>query len=190
MVKEKPESTRCYDPDGYRRRAACVCARGYGSHLEVLLVSSSRSRERWVIPGGGIEPNESPAEAARREVQEEAGVRGDVQRFLGVFENPESRNRTTVFLLLVTEVLDLYDDVKIGRQRRWFSADEARHNLSLHKPRQSRYLDFIEHNRASVLALVNGAPCQHLSDPPVDAQGDRNHPNNHSPSTSPSLNIQ
>ena len=25
MVKDKPNSTRLYDEDGYRRRAACVC---------------------------------------------------------------------------------------------------------------------------------------------------------------------
>lgn len=25
MVKDKPNSTRIYDEDGYRRRAACVC---------------------------------------------------------------------------------------------------------------------------------------------------------------------
>ena len=28
MVKDKPNSTRLYDEDGYRRRAACVCVRG------------------------------------------------------------------------------------------------------------------------------------------------------------------
>lgn len=27
MVKEKPNSTRMYDQDGYRRRAACICVR-------------------------------------------------------------------------------------------------------------------------------------------------------------------
>ncbi|KXJ67996.1 hypothetical protein RP20_CCG006742 [Aedes albopictus] len=27
MVKEKPNSTRIYDKDGYRRRAACICVR-------------------------------------------------------------------------------------------------------------------------------------------------------------------
>jgi len=154
MVKEKPDSTRCYDTDGFRRRAACVCVR-CGTNLEVLLVSSSRSHERWVVPGGGIEPNETPSQAAQREVQEEAGVRGQVQRFLGVFENPESRNRTTVFLLMVTEELDSWDDVKIGRQRRWFSADEARQNLSQHKPRQSRYLDYLEEHRPSVVAATS-----------------------------------
>ncbi|RWS00322.1 Diphosphoinositol polyphosphate phosphohydrolase-like protein, partial [Dinothrombium tinctorium] len=28
MVKEKPNSTRIYDEDGYRRRAACLCVKG------------------------------------------------------------------------------------------------------------------------------------------------------------------
>ncbi|XP_055350674.1 diphosphoinositol polyphosphate phosphohydrolase 1-like [Paramacrobiotus metropolitanus] len=149
MVKEKPNSIRCYDADGFRRRAACVCVRevaaenGRGER-QVLLVSSSRSHERWVVPGGGIEPNENPREAAEREVEEEAGVRGQMQRLLGVFENPESRNRTVVYLFLVTEEMDSWDDLKVGRERKWFSVDEARHNLTQHKPRQRRYLDFIE----------------------------------------------
>lgn len=27
MVKEKPGSTRIYDEDGFKRRAACICVR-------------------------------------------------------------------------------------------------------------------------------------------------------------------
>lgn len=27
MVKEKPNSTRIYDKDGFRQRAACICVR-------------------------------------------------------------------------------------------------------------------------------------------------------------------
>ena len=27
MVKEKPNSTRTYDEDGFRKRAACLCVR-------------------------------------------------------------------------------------------------------------------------------------------------------------------
>lgn len=27
MVKEKPNSTRTYDEDGFRRRAACLCVK-------------------------------------------------------------------------------------------------------------------------------------------------------------------
>ncbi len=39
----------------------------------------------WVVPGGGIEQDETPAEAAVREVCEEAGVKGRLIRSLGTF---------------------------------------------------------------------------------------------------------
>ena len=37
MVKEKPNSTRTYDEDGFRRRAACLCFRD-ASEDEVSLI--------------------------------------------------------------------------------------------------------------------------------------------------------
>ena len=40
----------------------------------------------WIVPGGGVEPNELPDMAAIREVREEAGVNGALGRCLGVFE--------------------------------------------------------------------------------------------------------
>lgn len=52
----------------------------------MLLVTSSRAPERWIVPGGGLEPNEEPSVAAIREVIEEAGVRGHLGRCLGTFE--------------------------------------------------------------------------------------------------------
>jgi 8-oxo-dGTP pyrophosphatase MutT (NUDIX family) len=51
-----------------------------------LLISSSRNKNFWVIPGGGIEDNENPEDAAEREVYEEAGVQGRLGRLLGIFE--------------------------------------------------------------------------------------------------------
>lgn len=54
--------------------------------FQVLLVTSSRAPERWIVPGGGLEPNEEPSVAAIREVVEEAGVRGHLGRCLGTFE--------------------------------------------------------------------------------------------------------
>lgn len=54
--------------------------------LQVLLVSTSRDPELWIIPGGGIEPTEEVQMAALREVLEEAGVKGQLDRCLGVFE--------------------------------------------------------------------------------------------------------
>ena len=38
---------------------------------KVLLVSSSRHPDKWIVPGGGMEPEEEPSVAAAREVCEE-----------------------------------------------------------------------------------------------------------------------
>jgi len=54
--------------------------------LQVLLVTSSRRPELWIVPGGGVEPEEEPPVTAVREVLEEAGVVGSLGRCLGVFE--------------------------------------------------------------------------------------------------------
>lgn len=41
------------------------------SPWQVLLVSSSRHPDQWIVPGGGMEPEEEPCGAAVREVYEE-----------------------------------------------------------------------------------------------------------------------
>lgn len=43
----------------------------------------------WSVPGGSIDPAESPADAAAREVWEETGLHVEPVRLLGVFGGPE-----------------------------------------------------------------------------------------------------
>ena len=52
----------------------------------MLLVSGSKNPERWIVPGGGIEPTEDTHMAALRECNEEAGVTGQLGRCIGSFE--------------------------------------------------------------------------------------------------------
>lgn len=59
---------------------------------QILLVTSHRNPDRWVVPGGGIEPEEEPRIAAMREAMEEAGVRGQISRHHGVFEVSSCQN--------------------------------------------------------------------------------------------------
>uniref|UniRef100_A0A2M4BXR5 diphosphoinositol-polyphosphate diphosphatase n=1 Tax=Anopheles marajoara TaxID=58244 RepID=A0A2M4BXR5_9DIPT len=147
MVKEKPNSTRIYDKEGYRRRAACICVRSE-AEAEVLLVTSSRRPELWIVPGGGVEPEEEATLTATREVLEEAGVIGDLGRCLGVFENSEHMHRTEVFVMVVKQELEEWEDSKtIGRKRQWFSIEEALSQLALHKPTQRTYLQQLRHSK-------------------------------------------
>lgn len=140
-MKIKIDQIRTYDDAGYRRRAACLCVRS-DCESEVLLVSSSRCKNLWIVPGGGLEPGEDPATTAVREVDEEAGAVGRLGRLLDVFENKERKTRTYVYVLMVEHLKDEYDDAKgIGRDRKWFSLSEATMRLREHKPVQTAYLE-------------------------------------------------
>lgn len=144
MVKEKPRDDRLLDHDGFKKRASCVCVRNE-SENEVLLISSSKNKNRWVIPGGGIEDNENAEDAAEREVYEEAGVKGRLGRFLGVFENSERKHRTTVYLLIVDKELDEWEEnTKFGRLRKWFNLNDAKYELEKYKPVQGTYLNLLK----------------------------------------------
>lgn len=50
------------------------------------MVTSSKRPDQWIFPGGGVEPEEDSSVTAIREVAEEAGVTGKLDRFLGIFE--------------------------------------------------------------------------------------------------------
>uniref|UniRef100_A0A8C2Z7W3 diphosphoinositol-polyphosphate diphosphatase n=1 Tax=Cyclopterus lumpus TaxID=8103 RepID=A0A8C2Z7W3_CYCLU len=119
MMKFKPNQTRTYDGEGFKRRAACLCFKNENED-EVLLVSSSRHPDQWIVPGGGMEPEEEPCGAAIREVYEEAGVTGKLGRLLGIFEVNLSNSKR--------------------RTRKWFKVDEAIRVLQSHKPVHAEYL--------------------------------------------------
>nr|XP_046910585.1 diphosphoinositol polyphosphate phosphohydrolase 1-like [Dermatophagoides farinae] len=136
MVKEK--QVRTYDQDGFRRRAACLCVHD-PDESEIMLVTSTRAPEYWIVPGGGVEPNEDPTQAAIRETEEEAGVKGVVKRSLGDIENTQRKHRTSVFVLEVHEELDDYEDSK-SRKRCWFPVQEALKLLAIYKPVQCTYI--------------------------------------------------
>ncbi|XP_032648529.1 diphosphoinositol polyphosphate phosphohydrolase 1 isoform X2 [Chelonoidis abingdonii] len=112
----------------------------------VLLVSSSRHPDRWIVPGGGMEPEEEPNVAAVREVCEEAGVKGTLGRLVGIFENRDRKHRTYVYVLIVTDVLEDWEDsVNIGRKREWFKIEDAKEVLKSHKPVQASYFETLRH---------------------------------------------
>jgi len=58
-----------------------------------VLLGRHRSEERWVLPGGAIEPLETPADSAVREAWEETGLHVELGRIVGVYGGPEFRVR-------------------------------------------------------------------------------------------------
>jgi 8-oxo-dGTP pyrophosphatase MutT (NUDIX family) len=54
-----------------------------------VLVARHAEVGAWVLPGGAIEPAETPADAAVRETWEEAGVVVRLTRLVGVFGGPD-----------------------------------------------------------------------------------------------------
>ena len=54
-----------------------------------LLFGRDAETGLWTLPGGGIDPNEHPADAAVRECFEETGLLTRPERLIGVFGGPE-----------------------------------------------------------------------------------------------------
>lgn len=81
----------------------------------VLIVRTSY-REGWEIPGGVVEANESPIEAAKRECLEEIGVEVQISRLLLVAHTVDrSFKGDAVHFIFEAELIS--DDIKIdGRE--------------------------------------------------------------------------
>lgn len=94
--------------------------------IEVLLITS-RSRQDWVIPKGGICKGMSPSDSAAKEAWEEAGVIGQVNTHkLGYYKYRKRGNtyRVNLFLLPVEIVLEDWPEAS-KRERQWLDVNTA-----------------------------------------------------------------
>ncbi len=70
------------------RLTVSAVARREGDNRDILLIQRA-DNEHWGLPGGHVEPGESVAQAAAREVLEETGCEIEVGRLIGVYSDPE-----------------------------------------------------------------------------------------------------
>jgi 8-oxo-dGTP diphosphatase len=65
--------------------AACAI---FDAEDRVLLVHHTYGRLNWELPGGLVEPGESPNEGAARELLEETGLTAELEGLTGVYLEP------------------------------------------------------------------------------------------------------
>lgn len=114
-------------PDWLFKQAGALPYRHNGEQLEVVLITS-RSSGKWIVPKGVIDPGETPESTAVKEAYEEAGVVGTIAgEVLGFFDQPKWGGvaRVEVFPMEVKEILDDWDE-QSTRNRFIGSLDEAR----------------------------------------------------------------
>lgn len=108
------------------QQAAVIPYRIRKERLEVALVTTS-SGKGWVVPKGSVDDGERPRDAAIREAEEEAGLRGVVaRRRLGRYRHANGNGPccVDVYVMRVTTVLDHWLEDKL-RRRRWMRVREA-----------------------------------------------------------------
>ena len=109
-----------------RQQAAVIPYRIRKERVEVALVTTSRGKG-WIVPKGSVDDGERPRDAAIREAEEEAGLRGVVARKpLGRYRhvNGNGRCRVDVYSMRVTKVREHWLEDKL-RRRRWMRIPDA-----------------------------------------------------------------
>jgi 8-oxo-dGTP pyrophosphatase MutT (NUDIX family) len=112
------------DHDPPFTHAGGVVFRGEDHDRRVLLVRARPAPHDWVLPKGHIEADETPAQTARREVIEEAGVEAEPLRQIGTleFDTPEGKHvRSAFFLMRFVRTVPAEEQ----REIRWPTIDEA-----------------------------------------------------------------
>ena len=54
-----------------------------------ILLTRREDNAKWFLPGGGMDPGESAAEACIREVFEETGLEVEVKKLVGIYTSPD-----------------------------------------------------------------------------------------------------
>lgn len=152
MTDDLDEQARYYRSLPRKRMAAGLVCRDIAGR--VLLVRPTY-KPTWLVPGGVVEADESPADAVAREVREELGVELPIGRLLTVDWLPAAGPRTEGLMLLfdggvISEATTATFQLPSEELSDWAFVEPDRFDAML-TPTLARRL------RQSLLALATGA---------------------------------
>ena len=115
-----------------------------------ILLQKRTDGDWWSLPAGGMEPGETPTQAAIREAREETGLVIAIERFLGLYTNPDictvypdGRRVQIVSATFLARVVggQLIESNEETAELRWFPPDALPDNLTpTSRDRIERYL--------------------------------------------------
>ena len=110
---------------GQLRQAGGIVVRMERGQVRVLVVTARKKRNRWVFPKGTVKRNEEPADAAVREVEEEAGVTGDVIDRLGTVRYPSRDGFVRLEYFLIAYSGPHEEESEEAREVVWCAVEDA-----------------------------------------------------------------
>ena len=116
------------------QQAGAIAIRTRHGVVEALVVRSRKDPSAWIFPKGHIDPGESAAEAAVRELQEEAGVDGEIVQPIGMlaFQSGYEFVEVIYYLTRFIRTVPQSEDRDVD----WLPIAEARQRLSFETARQ------------------------------------------------------
>ena len=118
------------------QQAGAIAARVRGDDTEFLLVTARKQPDEWIFPKGHIERGETPEDAALRELEEEADVRGRLVGKVGASRFRSKREDVECSYFLIHARGD--GRPCEGRRLRWLPLPRARKQLSFENARELR----------------------------------------------------
>jgi 8-oxo-dGTP diphosphatase len=102
--------------------ATCLVVIDPGNRVLLVKRSVDPRKGQWCLPGGFIELGESPEEGALRELTEETGLRGQIERLMGVRSTPSVQYDGIIMIAYLVRQYDGHlvagDD---AQEADWFS---------------------------------------------------------------------